>query len=504
MSKRFLGTVALDGVDFDVRAGEVHALLGQNGAGKSTLIKILAGVYEPDAGSIIVGGRVLRPPHGPSPIAFIHQDLGLVAGMTVAENVALVAGYPRRNGLVSWGAVRRRAAEALRMLQIDVDPDADVATLTAAQRSLVAIARALTLDAGLLVLDEPTAALPETDVEKLFAALNQLRLSGVGLIYVTHRLDEVFRIADRVTVLRDGKRVATSAVTDSNQAELVRWIVGHELDAPLARVQVNENEVLTLRDVSVGHGIGPVSLRLHSGEVLGLVGLTGAGHNEIGRAVFGAERLSHGEMLLDGQPLRPRSPAEAVSRRIGFVSGSRVEESTAANLTVQENLFINPVSLGRSLLGMARRSAESARAREVLDRFDVRPRDPDRLIGSLSGGNQQKVVVARWLEVGSRLLILEEPTAGVDVGSKADIYRLLAQVPATGGGVLIISSDFEEVVAICDRALVFNRGRVIADVPRGDLSVARLTGLSAGSALVETPTENSSAARSSSKEALRG
>lgn len=501
LSKRFLGTVALDDVDLDVRAGEVHALLGQNGAGKSTLIKILAGVYEPDAGSIVVGGRTMRPPHGSSQIAFIHQDLGLVAGMTVAENVALVAGYPRYKGLISWGAVRRRAVEALALLGLDVDPDANIATLTAAQRSLVAIARALTVDVGLIVLDEPTAALPESDVGKLFAALTRLRNSGVGLIYVTHRLDEVFRIADRVTVLRDGRHIATSTVNDTSQAELVHWIVGRELEAPLARAEADTaREVLQLTDVRVGHHVGPVSFRLHAGEILGLVGLTAAGQNEIGRAIFGSEQFLDGEIILHGQALNPRNSAHAIARGIGFVSGDRVEESTAAELTVQENLFINPVALGQSLLRPRRRSAEAARARQVLDRFDVRPRDPDRIIGSLSGGNQQKVIVARWLEVGSRLLILEEPTAGVDIGSKADIYRLLAKIPE-GGGVLIISSDFEEVVSICDRALVFNRGLIIAEVPRAQLSVATLTALSAGNAPAAS-SKASAEARPSSKESL--
>lgn len=503
LSKRFLGTVALADVDLDVRGGEVHALLGQNGAGKSTLIKILAGVYEPDAGSIVVGGRTMRPPHGSSQIAFIHQDLGLVADMTVAENVALVAGYPRVRGLVSWGAVRRRAIEALALLGLDVDPDANIATMTAAQRSLVAIARALTADVGLVVLDEPTAALPASDVERLFAALTRLRDRGVGLIYVTHRLDEVFRIADRVTVLRDGRNIATSDVSGTSQAELVRWIVGRELDAPLARARADSaREVLKLTGVTVGRGVGPVSFSVQAGEVVGLVGLTAAGQNEVGRAIFGSERLTDGEIVLNGQAFVPRNPALAIARGVGFVSGSRVEESTAANLTVQENLFINPVALGQSVLRPRRRSAEAARALRVLDRFDVRPRDPDRAIESLSGGNQQKVIVARWLEVGSRLLILEEPTAGVDVGSKADIYRLLAKIPEGGGGVLIISSDFEEVVSICDRALVFNRGLVIAEVPRAELSVAKLTGLSAGGAPSTSSARVSTEARPTLRESL--
>lgn len=479
LTKTFLGTQALAGVDLDVRAGEIHALLGQNGAGKSTLIKILAGVYRQDGGTIQV--QVQEGASPMVPIAFIHQDLGLAPGMTVAENIALVAGYPRRYGLVSWSALRRQAQDVLEVLGVSVAPGAEVSSLVPAERSLVAIARALALQSKILVLDEPTAALPGTDVERLFAALTRLRAQGVGLIYVTHRIDEVFRIADRVTVLRDGLVVATADVRDLTPRELVNWIVGRELDAAAAyRESVSDTKVLQLDSLVVGGRVGPVSLTVRGGDIVGLVGLSGAGQSETGRAVFGAATVTGGSMYLAGRPLSPSSPADAVALGIGFVSGSRVEESIVADLTVRENLYVNPVALGRRAWWPAGRADERRRAADALHRFDIRPRDPERPFGSLSGGNQQKTVVARWLETGSRLLILEEPTAGVDVGSKADIYRLLDDMAGRGSAVLMISSDFEEVIRVCRTAVVFNRGRVVAQVPCAGLTVAELTALAAG------------------------
>ncbi|MGI8415990.1 MAG: sugar ABC transporter ATP-binding protein [Nakamurella sp.] len=479
LTKAFLGTQALDGVDFDVRSGEIHALLGQNGAGKSTLIKILAGVHHQDAGTI---QRPSPDESGDTAIAFIHQDLGLVAGMTVAENIALVSGYPRRAGLVSWRAVLRRATEVLRTLQVEVQPTAEVSTLTPAERSLVAIARALALGAKIVVLDEPTAALPEGDVEKLVAALTRLRDHGAGIVYVTHRIDEVFRLADRVTVLRDGRLVTTCNVDTTTPTQLIRSIVGKDLaEAADSGQDIGDHEILVLDSVAAAGGaVGPVSLTVRAGEILGLVGLSGAGQSEIGRAVFGALPLAGGSMKIDGRRFAPSSPADAVALGIGFVSGSRVAESTASELTVRENLYINPVALGGRPLRPTARAAENQRAQDALRAYDIRPRDPERLIGSLSGGNQQKAVVARWLETDSRLLILEEPTAGVDVGSKADIYRLLLGVADRRGAVLVISADFEEVIRICHRTLVFNRGRVAADIPCAGLTVAKLTQLAAG------------------------
>jgi ribose transport system ATP-binding protein len=477
LSKRFAGTQALAEVGLEVVPGEVHALLGENGAGKSTLIKILAGVHRADAGRIELRGRAVDPAAETLPISFIHQDLGLVDTMTVAENVAVLAGYRRRAGLISWRRTRAAAMEALGAVGGGIDPGAKVGTLRAAERSLVAIARALAVATDLLVLDEPTAALPEADVERLLAALRGLRARGLGVIYVTHRLDEVFRIADRVTVLRDGRCVGTRAVAGTRPDELVHLIVGRALGEvfPRPRSAAGSASALLRVDGLVTNGAGPVSIELPPGEILALVGLRGAGHHAVGRAVAGDLPVRAGHLWLGGEPYAPRSPAAAVAAGVGFVSSRRGEEGIAPNLAVRENLFVNPAALARGAWRLLGGAAERGEAALALGRFGVRPREPELPIAKLSGGNQQKVVVARWLEARRRLLVLEEPTFGVDVGAKAEIYRLLDEATAAGGGVLLVSSDFEEVALIAHRALVFDRGRIVAEIPRGELTVQHLT-----------------------------
>jgi ribose transport system ATP-binding protein len=481
LTKSFTATRALDSVDFDLRRGEVHALLGQNGAGKSTLIKVLAGIYPPDAGRVLFDGRLVQPGIDRLPIAFIHQDLGLVEWMTVAENVAIQSGYPRsRLGLISWRGVRHAAAQALAILGSDLDPVMPVTALPAAERSLVAIGRALAVESDILVLDEPTSALPEADVERLLRTLRRLRASGIGIIYVTHRLDEVLRIADRVTVLRDGRRVATVAAAKTTSADLVRMIVGKSMsDSFIRPAPASERVVLTVEDL-VSESVGPVTFSVASGETLGLVGLRGAGHHTIGRAIFGQAALSSGHVTLKGQRVDPVDPADAMRKEIGFVSSRRAEESVAANLAVRENIYMNPAATGKGVMEIIRRRSESADTRAAMKRFSIKADDPEQPLATLSGGNQQKVVVARWMEARVSLLVLEEPTIGIDVGSKAEIYHLLQLSLKKGMAVVLISSDFEEVERICHRALVFGRGKVITEIPSGELTIANLTANASG------------------------
>ena len=489
--KQFTGTLALDRVDLDVRAGEIHALLGQNGAGKSTLIKILAGIYPPTEGHVRWRGQEAVPGSADLPITFIHQDLGLVDTMTVAENVALATGYPRRTGLIDWRAAGGAARNALDLMGSRVDPETRVGTLSAADKSIVAIARALARRCDLLVLDEPTAALPAADVDRLLDTLVRLKASGIGLLYVTHRLDEVYRIADRLTVLRDGRLVATRSIADTPQSELVDWIVGGALaQTTFAAAPASDDVLLELDAVTVeqddGAGlVGPVTLAIRRGETLGLVGLRGAGHHALGRALFGAVPVRSGRVVFKGREIAVREPSDAIRAGIGFVSSRRGEESLAGRLSVLENLFINSRTRGVSPLRLVGRAAETEAGRKALARFSVRPPNPAPPIATLSGGNQQKVVVARWMESDVDLLILEEPTIGVDVGSKAEIYRDIDLAHERGRGVLIISSDFEEIEKVCHRALVFNRGIVTAEIDRADISVARLTALAAGSPLAQ-------------------
>ncbi len=486
LSKRFAGTLALDRVSFDLRAGEIHALLGQNGAGKSTLIKILAGVHAPSAGEIFWRGKVVHKPGEELPIAFIHQDLGLVESMSVAENVALTTGYPRPRGIIDWAEARHAAARALALMESPLDPRRLVKDLSASEKAIVAIARAMAVTREAIVLDEPTAALPSGDVDHLLDVLRRLRTRGVGIIYVTHRLDEVFRIADRVSVLRDGRMVASSGVGETSPALLVQRIVGRTLaETRLASAHGEAVPVLSVHDLVVppltqAGLVGPISFSLYRGETLALVGLRGAGHHATGRAIFGALPIASGRIILDGAVLPPSRPAEAMAMGFGFVSSQRGTESLALNLTVQENLFLNPTLRGYAPFHPMAREAERGACARALARFSIRPPDNLAMSGTLSGGNQQKVVLARWLEVPLKVLILEEPTIGVDVGAKADIYQDLQKALAAGLSVLLISSDFEEVELLAHRALVFNRGRVVEEIRRDRISIALLTALAAG------------------------
>lgn len=400
--------------------------------------------------------------------------------MTVAENIALVAGYPRRRRLIDWSGAHDAAGRLLDRMGGGIAPWTRVGTLSAAGKAIVAIARALAVRADLLVLDEPTAALPEADVARLLDVLRRLRAEGMGLVYVTHRLDEVFRIADRVTVLRDGRRIASTEVSATTPSALVEGIIGRRLgDLFVAPPPPRHDVALRARGLAA-RGVGPVSFQLAAGEVLGLVGLRGAGHDVIGRAIFGDIAADAGEIMLADGGLSAATPRAAIARRIGFVSSKRREESMAPGLSVRENLFMNPAMVGIAAAQPIRPAAERRAAARVLRRLSVRPPDTERPIINFSGGNQQKVIVSRWLEAGCRILVLEEPTFGVDVGSKAQIYGLMREALAAGLGVLLVSSDFEEVAGLSHRALVFDRGRVITELPRGALSVARLTEAAAG------------------------
>jgi ribose transport system ATP-binding protein len=481
VSKRFGATLAVDNVDLDVAQGEIHALLGANGAGKSTLIKLLAGIYQPDAGEIYLNGRPLnRLGSDRSPIAFIHQDLGLFGWTTVAENIALVRGYPKRARLIDWARTSEEAGKALRILGSDIAPDTQLSALSQTEKAIVAIARALALEAEVVVLDEPTASLTESDVARLFGVLDRLRAHGVAITYVSHRLDEVFRLADRVTVLRDGKNVYSAPVATTNPAELVTLIIGRPpSEVFLKPPPATGTPLLEARDIRVGT-LGPVSLQVMGGEILALTGLGGAGQNVIGRAICGIARISSGSIVLDGHPLVLRNAGDAVAHSIAFVSSNRQDEGLAPRLSVKENVFLNPSAWGRRIIDLMLRRNESARALRLAKRFLIRPPDPERSVDTLSGGNQQKVLLARSAGLRSALLVLEEPTRGVDVGAKAEIYQIIVDALDEAHAVILVSSDLEEVAGICSRALIFHGGAITSELPRDQMSLARLTHLVTG------------------------
>ncbi len=474
VSKQFGGTQALNHVGMSVSAGEIVALLGENGAGKSTLIKILANVYTLDEGSIAYRGRDVGSSLRRLPIAFIHQDLGLIEWMTAAENICLTLGYPRRMGMVDWEAARRRAAAALDILGAGIDPDTRIQSLSRTEKSLIAIARALAAEAEILVLDEPTASLPADEVARLFGALRRLRARGVGMIYVSHRLDEVFEIADRMVVLRDGAVVGERWIEATTPEEAILLIVGREPSQVFRRPTQRQGLPRLGLEFAMIEDVGPVGCNIHAGEVVGLVGLRGAGQESVGRALFGLQRLTAGRMLLDGREVAPHSPREAMAAGVNLVCADRVGESIMPNLTVRENLFLNPLAAGKNIFSFLAPARENRASVELGRKVGLRPNNPGLPIELLSGGNQQKVVVGRWLHLGAKLYVFEDPTAGVDVGAKAEIYRLFDVALQSGAAIVIVSTDFEEVAKVCHRAIVFDRGRVVAELSAADLSVENL------------------------------
>lgn len=494
LSKTFPGQKALIDVDFAVDAGTVHALVGQNGSGKSTLIKCLAGYHSPDPGAVAtvweggpVDSRSRRFPLGDAKAAeeagirFVHQDLGLVETLGAAENLALGAGYRTSYGTINWRLQNRIATQALKDLGYDFDVRRPVGELTPAERTGLAIARALhdwEEEVNLIVLDEPTAALPGSDVERLFEVIATVRERGVAVVYVSHHLDEVFEIADVVTVLRDGRKVATRPTADLDHDALVQLIVGSAVDAGTAAALGQRMEdrplVLSTKDLG-GLTLESLDLEVHEGEVVGVAGITGSGREVVARLMFGAI-AREGTVTVAGTDVPDLRPDVAMRAGMGFVPADRKQTAIIPEMTVRENITVTRLSDYFTRLVLARRP-ERADVREWMDRLDVRPRAPEREIKNLSGGNQQKAVLAKWLRLDPKVLVLDEPTQGVDVGAKADIHRLIDRAAADGAGVVVCSTDTEELVRCCSRVVVLLRGRELTQLVGEDISVERIEAL---------------------------
>ncbi|WP_048876728.1 sugar ABC transporter ATP-binding protein [Saccharomonospora saliphila] len=476
--KLFPGVRALDGVDLDVDAGEVHCLLGQNGAGKSTLIKTLAGAHQPDGGQITWRGETVTLS---SPVAALrrgiatmYQELDLVPGLSVTENIFL--GHERaRYGFLRRGQARSEAAALLdRLGHAEISPDAEVGTLSAAGQQLVSMARALAHDAKLIVADEPTAALAADEVDNLFRIIGDLTGQGVAVVYISHRLEEIRRIGDRVTVIKDGRTVAQNLDADAHStSELVDLMAGRAVQTAYRdadRDRVDPGDVLLDVDGLSRRGeFSDVSFTVRAGEIVGLAGLVGSGRSEIMETVFGARKPDGGTVSVAGERLRPGSVAAAVEAGVGLAPEERKSQALLLDMSVTHNVTLASLP-GYSTLGFADRGRESADARATLERLDLRPADPQRLTRTLSGGNQQKVVVARWLVHGCRVLLLDEPTRGVDVGARAELYRLIHELAASGVAVVVVSSEIPEVLGLADRVLVLREGTVLAQRPAGELT----------------------------------
>jgi ABC-type sugar transport system ATPase subunit len=470
VSKRFPGVLALDQVDLTVKRGEVMALVGENGAGKSTLMKILSGVYQPDGGTIMMDGEPVVPGNPVNArdelgISIIYQEFNLALNLSVAENIYL-GRMPTRNGFVRFDSLYKQASTFLNRLGTDLNPRTRVAKLSVAQQQMVEIAKAISYDARLLIMDEPTAALTLHETEILLDVTRGLRDEGVGIIFITHRLDEVFQIADRVTVLRDGKMVGDHPIQDMNRPELVRLMVDRDLSSlyPTKDHEIGP-PLLEVQDLSVPKKLYDISFELRKGEIVGIFGLLGAGRTELAYALFGSGPNPTGEVTLNGQPAKIRSSVGATVAGIGYVPEDRKLQGLILPMTVRENITL--AALRKLSSGTF---VQSSQERKVADDFidDLQIRTPSReqKVKNLSGGNQQKVVLAKWLANKPNVLILDEPTRGIDVGAKAEVHEIMAQLAAQGQGILMISSDMPEVLGMSDRILVMHEGHLTAEFSR--------------------------------------
>jgi ribose transport system ATP-binding protein len=464
--KSFAGVTALDQVDFDVRSGEVHAVCGENGAGKSTLMKIMSGVYQPDAGTIAFEGQhqVFATPrvaeaHG---VVMIHQELNLIPHLSVAENIYL-AREPRRGWFIDRKRLRADAQRCLARLGVEIDPQRAVRGLSVAQQQMVEIAKALSMNAKVVIMDEPTSSLTEAETGQLFKVIHELKRAGVGIVYISHRLDEMAGIVDRVTVLRDGLHIRTMDFADTSVDEIVSLMVGRSMDEkfpPRQRVPTGE-VILSVRDLQVKDVFGPVSFDLRKGEVLGFSGLIGAGRTELARAVFGADPVDGGSVSLYGRELAIRSPRDAIAHGIAYLSEDRKAQGLAIGMTVAQNITLAHMDAVCGRGGFIRFDKELATARRYIDTLGIRAFGPQQIARFLSGGNQQKVVIAKWLFREARVIFFDEPTRGIDVGAKYAIYQLMDQLAAQGIGVVLISSELPEILGLTDRVAVFHEGRLM-------------------------------------------
>lgn len=487
IGKKFPGVTALAGVDFTVCAGEIHALLGENGAGKSTLIKVLTGVHPADAGEIRLGGKRIRPEsplaaerHG---ISTVYQEVNLVPSLSVAENITL-GRQPGMLGFLNWGAIRRRARAALARLEFACDVDAELGSLSVAHQQMVAIARALDTETRLLVLDEPTASLDEHEVAELFGVMRKLRDQGLGIVFVTHFLDQVYAVTDRLTVLRNGQLVGEYATASLTRLELVGKMLGRDVrdedfTSQVAAPKVHGQPVLVARGLHRRGALALMDLALHAGEVVGLSGLLGSGRTETARLLFGIDRRDGGEIAVKGAAARVTSPRDAVRLGLAFCSEDRKAEGILPNLSVRENLMV--ALQGKRGARRALTSAEQAHlCAHFIKALRIKTADAEVPIKNLSGGNQQKVLLARWLATQPAVIILDEPTRGIDIGAKQEIEQLIAKLRADGLAVLFISSEIDEVVRNCSRVLVLRDRRLAGEAAGADINSGKLMHLMAG------------------------
>ena len=484
IGKSFPGVRALEGVHLAIREGQVHALLGENGAGKSTLIKILSGAYRKDEGQIFFEGKPVEI-HGPHDaqalgISTIYQEFNLARDLSVAENVYL-GHLPIRGMTVDWGAVKAGTQEILDRLGVTFSADARISALSVAEQQLVEIAKALNRKTRILVMDEPSALLGEKDLENLFRVVRSLQAQGIGVIYISHRLREIFEIADEVTILKDGRYIATHAVADVTMDDLVKLMIGRDLKDVFPKRDVPPGDVLLeVSNLSQAKLLRDISFQLRAGEIVGFAGIVGSGRTELARAIFGADPCS-GEMKIAGQRYRPHSPSEAIRSGVALVTEDRKAQGLFLKLSVRVNTTISGLkALTRG--GLIQFARELALVRRMIVDLSIKTPSPSFLVVNMSGGNQQKVVLARWLSVGTRIFMMDEPTRGIDVGSKSEIYQIMDKLTRQGVGILMISSELPEVLGMSDRIMVMRQGRIMKELSRAEASEEAIMQYAVGSA----------------------
>lgn len=477
ISKGFNGVNVLNDVDFEVRAGEVHALAGGNGAGKSTLMKILQGVYHADEGTILVGGQQVDiktiQDAKAAGIGMVFQEFSLVPSLTVAQNIFLAAEPQGRSGLIDDRAAVRKAREVFKEMEVEVDPRAHVSRLGTAYWQLTEIAKALAQDAKVLIMDEPTASLARHETEALFDLVDRLKKRGISIIYISHRMDEVYRIADRITILRDGQRLLTEPLSNVTPEQIVEGIVGKKIEGQMSYKERDHDSetaspILEARDLTSGKRVRNVSFTLHAGEILGLAGLMGSGRTELARVLFGIDPLESGEILLRGQKISISNPRKAIEAGLALIPEDRRAQGLVLDHSVRENLLLpllDQIRRGPLLdAGEGRNLSNS-----LIKKFAVKVAHPNKPVRLLSGGNQQKVVLAKWLGTDPDVLILDEPTAGVDIGTKSEILDMIRDLANAGKAVIVISSEYPELLAVSDRVLVLRDGSVTRDLKRSEI-----------------------------------
>ncbi|WP_226670769.1 sugar ABC transporter ATP-binding protein [Metabacillus litoralis] len=487
ISKTFSSITVINNVKIELYPGEVHALMGENGAGKSTLMKILAGIHLPDnnGGEIYYKGQPVlwKDPIDAriKGISVIHQELNLSPNLTISENILMGTKFPRNGlGMIQWDKVHELAQKVLDSMGSNLNPRQLVSTLSVAQQQMVEIARALSFKAEVLIMDEPTASLTDKEITKLFEIIHDLKKQGVAIVYISHRMEEIFKISNRFTVLRDGEWIASGPIEETNPDHLVKLMVGRDLKDLFNRTnssnqsfQKDVSPVLELRDVCDKKLVKNVSFKVYPGEIVGLAGLVGAGRTELVRAIFGASELSSGEIYVEGKSVKISSPIDAIANGIAHVPESRKEQGLFLSMSVKENILMSELK-SHSKSGVVNWKEVNATADRYIKELSIKIASPDQPVSNLSGGNQQKAVIARWLSISPKVLLLDEPTRGVDIGAKTEIHKIVSKLADEGLAVLMISSELPEVLGISDRILVMSEGRLTGELSREEATQEKI------------------------------